>query len=80
MLALRLYSTAVYKSINVLLPLTLALTLTLNSNSNPTPNSNTKVPLRDTKRSAPHPLAITVSFVDEGVRIVGSLLPPRNRP
>ena len=26
------------------------------------------MPLRDTKRSAPHPLAITVSFVDEGVR------------
>ena len=41
-LALRLYSTAVYKSINA--------------------------PLRDTKRSGPHPLAITVSFVDEGVR------------
>ena len=41
-LALRLYSTAVYKSING--------------------------PLRDTKRTGPHPLAITVSFVDEGVR------------
>jgi len=41
-LALRLYSTAVYKSING--------------------------PLRDTKRTEPHPLAILVSFVDEGVR------------
>lgn len=41
-LALRLYSTAVYKSINM--------------------------PLRDTKRTGPHPLAITVAFVDEGVR------------
>ena len=42
MLSLRLYSTAVYKTING--------------------------PLRDTKRTGPHPLAITVSFVDEGVR------------
>ena len=41
-LALRLYSTATYKSING--------------------------PLRDTQRTGPHPLAITVSFVDEGVR------------
>ena len=41
-LALRLYSTAAYKSING--------------------------PLRDTTRTTPHPLAVTVKFVDEGVR------------
>ena len=41
-LALRLYSTAVYKSING--------------------------PLRDTARTTRHPLAVTVKFVDEGVR------------
>lgn len=41
-LALRLYSTACYKSINM--------------------------PLRDTSRQTSHPLAVLVSFVDEGVR------------
>ena len=46
-LALRLYSTAVYKSINT--------------------------PLRDTARQGAHPLAVTVAFVDEGVRRLRSV-------